>query len=75
MLEGLKSFEQELDTIGDVSRKAEAKIKKIKQVSDLLSKLASVLDLGLALLAAAAAPSGATIAAVVIAGTAVADSA
>lgn len=42
-------------------------------MSELLTKLANVLDLGLALLAAAAAPSGATIGAVVKAGKAVSD--
>jgi hypothetical protein len=73
VIEGLKPFQEELDTISDISKNAESRIKKVKQVSDLLIKLASILDLGLALLATAAAPSTVSIAAVVKAGTAVAD--
>ncbi len=68
VIAGLQSFATELETVGKVSENAQAKIKKIKDVSDLLTKLAKILDLGLAVLAAAAAPSPATIAAVVKAG-------
>ncbi|AOR80883.1 hypothetical protein QUC32_29405 (plasmid) [Novosphingobium resinovorum] len=71
--EGLKEYEGELSTIGEVSVAAQAKIKQIKEVSELLTKIAKVLDLGLALLAAAATPSPATIVALVNAGSAVAD--
>lgn len=73
VIEGLKNFEADLMIIGDTAKDAEARIKQIKSVSDLLTKLAKVLDLGLALLTAAAFPSPATIAAVVKAGTAVAN--
>jgi hypothetical protein len=69
---GLATFAADLKTIGKVSKDAQKRIAKIKAVSELLTKLASVLDLGLALLAAAAAPSPATIAAVIKAGEAVA---
>lgn len=69
VIEGLKDFDQELTQVSQVSSDAEAQIKKIKDISSLLTTLAKVLDLGLALLAAAAAPSPATIAAVVTAGT------
>lgn len=69
---GLSTFDDEMAEIGQVTKAANAKIKQIKKVSDLLTSLAKVLDLGLALLAAAAAPSAATIAAVVKAGSAVA---
>ena len=72
VIEGLKDFGAELAQVAKVSSDAESQIKKIKDISGLLTKLAKVLDLGLALLAAAAAPSPATIAAVVTAGTALA---
>lgn len=72
VIEGLKGFDKELAEVAQVSADAQARIKKINEVSGLLTTLAKVLDLGLALLAAAAAPSAATIAAVVKAGTAVA---
>ncbi len=75
VLQGLAGFDEELATVGQVSKDAEKKIKQIKDVSTLLKRLAGVLDLGLALLAAAAAPSPATIRAVVKAGTAVAKDA
>ena len=68
VVEGLKLFSLQLQTIGKVTADAEAEIKKIDDVSKLLTKLAKVLDLGLALLAAAAAPSPASIAAAVVAG-------
>lgn len=73
VLAGLADFADELATVGKVSADAQAKIKKINDISELLNKLAKVLDLGLALVAAAAAPSPATIAAVLTAGTAVAE--
>lgn len=72
VIAGLSEFANELQKVGKASQEAQARIKKIKEVSDLLTKLAKVLDLGLALLAASAAPSPATIAAVVQAGSAVA---
>lgn len=72
VLQGLAGFDQELKTVGQVSKDAEKRIKQINEVSALLKKLAAVLDLGLAVLAAAAAPSPATIAAVVEAGEVVA---
>jgi hypothetical protein len=72
VIAGMQAFSAQLATIGQVSKDAQARIKKIKEISDLLTKLAKVLDLGLAILAAAANPSPATIAAVVTAGTAVA---
>lgn len=72
VIAGLQDFANELRTVGRVSNDAQAKIKGIKEVSELLTKLAKVLDLGLALLAASAAPSPATIGAVVKAGSAVA---
>ena len=72
VIAGLQNFASELATIGQVSKDAQAKIKQISEVSDLLTKLAKVLDLGLALLAASAAPSPTTIAAVATAGSAVA---
>ena len=75
VLQGLAGLDEELATVGQVSKDAEKKIKQIKNVSTLLKRLAGVLDLGLALLAAAAAPSPATITAVVKAGTAVAKGA
>ena len=73
VLTGLADLAGELTTIGKVSADAQAKIKKINDISELLKKLAKVLDLGLALVAAAAAPSPATVAAVLTAGTAVAE--
>jgi hypothetical protein len=71
---GLNSFSNELVVIGEVSLAAEAKIKKIKEVSALLGRLAKVLDFGLAILAAAAAPSAATIAGALASGEALAES-
>ena len=73
VLAGLADFEKELAIVGKVSADAQARIKKINDISELLKKLAKVFDLGLALVAAAAAPSPATIAAVFTAGTAVAE--
>lgn len=73
VLAALEDISSELEQVGKVAKDAQARIKKIKEVSELLTKLANVLDLGLALLAAAAAPSGATIGAVVKAGKAVSD--
>ena len=73
VIQGLQQFDDELATIGAASKAAVAKIKQIEEVSDLLTKLAKVLDLGLAVLAAAAAPSPVTLAAVIKAGTAVAS--
>lgn len=71
--EGLKAYEAELKTIGKITNAAQTKIKQIQKVSELLTKIAKVLDLGLALLEAAATSSSATIQALVDAGDAVAD--
>lgn len=73
VIAGLTAFDAELQTIGKTSKDAQTRIAKIKAVSELLTKLAKVLDLGLALLAAAAAPSPATMGAAVKAGKAVAE--
>lgn len=73
VLAGLEQLAEPLRTIGEVSREAEERIRRIADVSELLTKVAKVLDLGLALLAASAAPSPATIAAVVDAGEVVAE--
>jgi hypothetical protein len=70
VIASLKEFAKEMRQVDEVSKAAKAKIEGIKQVSELLTKLAAVLDLGLAVLAAAAAPSAATIGAVVSAGSA-----
>jgi len=61
VLSSLKKYADDLSSIGDAAQRAQDQISKINQVSDLLSKLAQVLDLGLAILAAAAAPSPGTI--------------
>lgn len=74
VIAGLQNYAADLVQVGQMSKGAQAKIKKINDISDLLTKLAKVLDLGLALLAASAAPSAATIAAVVTASGAVANS-
>ena len=71
VIEGLKVSETDLKSIGDAAKNAEVRIKQITDISGLLTKLAKVLDLGLALLAAAAAPSPMTITAVFKAGKAV----
>lgn len=73
VIAGLEAFDADLKTIGMASKDAQARIAKVKAVSELLSKLARVLDLGLALLAAAAAPSPATFGAAIKAGKAIAD--
>lgn len=73
VIQGLGGFEEEMRTIGEVSERAQARIARIRKVSELLSKVAKVLDLGLALLAAASAPSPVTIAAAVAAGAVVVD--
>ncbi|MEJ8860015.1 hypothetical protein WKW79_36125 [Variovorax robiniae] len=73
VIAGLSTFAADLEIIGKASKDAQTRIAKIKAASELLTKLARVLDLGLALLAAAAAPSPATIGAVIKAGKAVAD--
>lgn len=71
IIEGLKDFEDELQEIGRVSEEAERRIAEVEEVSELLTRVAKILDLGTALLAAAAAPSPATIKRVVDAGKAV----
>lgn len=72
VIAGLATFAADLETIGKASKDAQMRIARIEKASELLTKLARVLDLGLALLAAAAAPSPATIGAVIKAGKAVA---
>ncbi|MEM7666641.1 MAG: hypothetical protein AAF250_12355 [Pseudomonadota bacterium] len=57
----LDKFADELTSIAQTSRDAQTAIRKIKDVSELLTKVARVLDLGLAVLAAAAAPGSASI--------------
>jgi hypothetical protein len=47
----------DLDELKHVTQDAEDEIKKIKQVSDMITRAAQVLDVGLAVLALAAAPS------------------
>lgn len=69
----LTSYTEELKNLGSIAEDAEVKIKNIKDVSTLLTKVSAVLDLGLAILAAAAAPSIATIGLVLSAGEAVAE--
>lgn len=61
VLSSLENYAGELNSIGTAAQNAQDQIGKINQVSDLLTKLSLVLDLGLAILAAAAAPSPATI--------------
>ncbi|MBI1179690.1 MAG: hypothetical protein GC201_03975 [Alphaproteobacteria bacterium] len=73
VIEGLKDYAADIEAVGAVAKAAQARIKQIQSVSDGLTRLAKILDLGLAILAAAAAPSPATIAAVVKAGDAVAQ--
>lgn len=65
VLSSLENYSGQLKSIGTAARKAQRQISKINQVSDLLTKLSHVLDLGLAILAAAAAPSPGTISAAV----------
>lgn len=74
IIEGLRDFEHELQEIGRVSEEAERRIAEVEQVSDLLTKVSKILDLGTALLAAAAVPSPATIMGVIEAGKAVKES-
>jgi len=71
ILEELEEFRDELKTISEISKKAQKDIKKIKSVSGLLEKTAKILDLGLAVLAVAAAPSTMTISAAITAATSV----
>lgn len=73
VLAGMDALSGELATIGEVAVDAQAKIRQIAAVSELLTKMAKVLDLGLAILAASAAPLPLTIGAVVTAGEALAD--
>jgi len=69
----LQNLSEEIQKIGKISVEAEIKIKKINEVSKLLIEVAKVLDLGLAILAAGATPSPATISALIGAGVAVAS--
>ena len=71
IIEGLEQFAGDLKVIGEVTADAKDRIKDIKSVSDFLSKAASILDLGTAVLALATAPSGATVKALQKAGEAV----
>lgn len=61
VIASLQAYAGELSNIRDAAQAAEAEIAKISEVSDLLTRLSKVLDLGLAILAAAAAPSATTI--------------
>lgn len=72
VLSSLKDCADDLNAIGNAAQDAQDQISKINQVSDLLGKLAQVLDLGLAILAAAASPSPGTIGAAVSAAKALA---
>ncbi|MEM9500393.1 MAG: hypothetical protein AAF941_00975 [Pseudomonadota bacterium] len=69
----LKDFSDELNFIAGVSKDANSEIRKIKQVSQLLTKVARVLDLGLAVIAAAANPGAAAIGAALKAANAVSE--
>jgi hypothetical protein len=73
VIAGLQNYTNEMDTVSNISKSAEDRIKSINNISNALTKIANVLDLGLAIVAAAAAPSPVTIAAVVTAGAAVAN--
>lgn len=55
----------DLASLSDVTRKANDRIKTINEISTFLSTLGKILDVGLAILAAAAAPSPTTLAAIV----------
>ncbi|WP_377295872.1 hypothetical protein [Rhizobium sp. SGZ-381] len=73
VLASLQDYAVEIQQVAKVAKAAKAKIAGIERVSALLTTLAAVLDLGLAVLAAAATPSLETIGAVVSAGTALKD--
>jgi hypothetical protein len=73
VLSSLEEYSDDLNSIGNAAQDAQDQISKINQVSDLLGKLAQVLDLGLAILAAAASPSPGTIGAAVSAAKALAS--
>lgn len=68
---GLENYATQINDVSVITKRADARIKAIDDISKALSKIAKVLDLGLAIVAAAAAPSPSSIAAVVAAGTAV----
>jgi len=74
ILTSLKKQTDALAKVGQVSRDAEKKIKQIAKVSDLLITLSKVLDLGLAVLTAAAGPTAASLTAVLDASTALSGS-
>jgi hypothetical protein len=57
VLVALESIADDMKQLAAVSAEAEKKIAEIRSSSELLTKLSRVLDLGLAILAAAAAPS------------------
>ncbi len=57
VLQGLSSLQGDLDTLTTITKEAEAKIKKIAEVSELLTQIGKVLDLGVAILIMAASPS------------------
>jgi hypothetical protein len=73
VLAGLQALQPEMAAVGVIAKNAQDRIKQIQQISDALTKFAKLLDLGVAILAAAAAPNPTTIGAVVTAGKAVAD--
>ena len=72
VLASLEDYKGELSSIGNAAQNAQDQISKINRVSDLLARLAQVLDLGLAILAAAAAPTPGSIGAAVSAAQALA---
>lgn len=69
----LKDYEDDLASISAASKDAKKDIRKIKDAAKLLTKVARVIELGSAILAAAAKPGADTIVAVVKAAQAVLD--
>lgn len=67
VIEGLKNYQPQLDHIGTLTKEARVEIQHMAQVSASLTKFSKVLDLGLAILSAAASPSLAAISAAVAA--------
>lgn len=73
IIDGLSEFDEELKNIGEISKNAQDKIKKIQSISDFLEQAAKILDLGVAIAAAMALPSPTTISAAVSAATEIKD--
>jgi hypothetical protein len=63
VLSALDTAQADLVQLATITKTAQARIKKIQEVSELLTTLGRVLDVGLAILAVATAPSPATAAA------------